>query len=490
MQNRPGQLFVFIALACFIAPLTVVHGADAEPDEAIALQVENSILRSSAAGSAKIQAGVSEGVVTLSGKVDNLSASKQAARLARRVAGVRSVVNQIVVEPTEVPDERLRRRAVKQLANDISFDASKVKVDIEGGKATLNGTVDSRAEGRLVEDKIAGLGGIRQIENNLEVAARKLRSDPEMQEIVSQLIDNSAILDESEIEVSVEDGVVKLDGAVDNLSQKDEAAQLASISGVSRVDGEGLLAEKRTSDGTRRRDRFESLTDQKIEDAIQLGIENHPMLVAVADRIDTSVEEGVVTLTGEVGRVSMKEAAAEVARNTVGVQGVENGIEVQWPGEPPSDQEIVKNLRSVFQVDAYLGDAEIIPRVRESHVHLFGAVGSPFEKRRAGSIAGSQPGVVHVANSLAVMDEGEPQPDEQIEETIREELEMLGSDPHVKVNVRVKDGVPVFTGRVATWFQWQALLRIAEDAGARRPHVDVDVHYRPAGASDGLYVPQ
>lgn len=465
-------------------------GKSGIPDSEVMLAVENRVLLSNEVQSKDVDAKVENGIVTLSGKVDNLVASRRAEDLATRVVGVQSIVNQIVVETDDVTDKQLNRKVVKVFANDESFDASEVKVEIENGKASVDGQVDSLAEKRLAEEKLASMTGIREIENNLEITDRTKRSDAEIQEIVSGLLDNAAALDENEIEVEVEEGKVILNGTVASLAQKRKAFELASVAGVAEVDTIGLEVDWKKNDGLVRKQRYEKSTDDSIGAAIRSALGSHPLLVAVADQIQVSVKNAEVELTGKTSRVAMKEAAAEVAADTVGVQGVTNKIQVEWSDETPADQEIAENVRKAVAADAYLTRGEIIARSRDAHVHLYGAVDSDFEKRRAGYVAGMQPGVVHVANMLAVTSEWEPKSDDEIKAAIMTDLKLMETDPHFQVRLSVKEGVPVFTGHVGTWFQWQSLLRLAADAGARRPHIDVDVHYRPTGADDGLYVPR
>lgn len=459
-------------------------------DEALMLAIENRVLRSAEVKSDDIKANVEDGIVTLSGKVDSLAASRRAVELAEHVAGVKSIVNQIVVEAGDMKDKQITNTALRQFTTDDAFDASEIKVEVEGGEATLNGQVDSLAEKRLVENKIASLKGVRSIENNLELSQRKKRSDAELQEIIDGLLGNSAALDISEITAKVKDSTVTLNGAVNSLAHKRIAVDLVSIEGITEVNHNGLKVEWAESDGMERKKRYEELSDDSIKSAINMSMENNPLLVAVADQIDVSVKNAEVTLSGKVSRVAAKETASEAAKNTIGVQGVTNDIKVEWSENPPTDEEITKNTRKAIAEDAYLGYGEIIVRTRDAHVHLYGAVDSEFEKRRAGYIAGMQPGVVHVANTIAVTNEWKPKSDKEIQEAIMSDLKLMESDPMVQVRLNVKDGVPVFTGHVGTWFQWQSLLRLAADAGARRPHIDVNVHYRPSGASDSLYVPE
>lgn len=493
MDVRITTLVGSAAIFLFTAPLVPAQeGAPVPPptDRAIALAVEKRILLSDQVRSKRLRAEVVDGVVTLAGRVETLFASRRASDIAGEVIGVRSIVNQILVHPAQVSGDRLAANVRDALRAHHAIEAEQVEVVVEDGTVKLSGEVESVGEKTIAEAAVAELAGVREIDNDIEVRFTEERSDAELQEEIDGLLAHSALLDEAKIEVAVDRGVARLEGRVGNLARKRKAIELASIAGIQSVEDADLRIEWRESDGMQRQRRFERLTDETIREAVESGVLRHPLLAGVVDDLDIQVDRGKVTLNGTVHRAALREEVARVARESIGVQGVRNRLRVAWPDEEPSDEEIVETLRKALARDAWLAHAEIIPRSRNAHARLYGVVDTEFEKRRASYMAGMQPGVVHVANYLAVMGEWEPQPDEQIRENLVERLALLESDPHVQVEVVVKDSVPVFTGHVATWFQWQHLLTMAEEVGARRPHLDVSIHYRPTGAGAGLYVPE
>jgi len=486
----PFPVQIFLAIACLGIGASAETSAEPVSDKTIALAVEARILRSDEVRSKKVRAEVSKGVVTLAGRVDNLHASRQAARIAGEVRGVKAVLNQIIVETNSVPDGKLSTLVKDKLAAQGTLPASSIRVKASQGEVTLSGEVTTLAEKQLAAATTASVQGVTAIQNELQLAATEGLSDEELQTDISALLDHAALLDESTIQTTVESGVATLKGEVATLAQKLKAIHLASIAGIREVRHGGLRVEWKQSDGMQRRRRFEALTEKSLRESIQLAMKHHPLLVAATDGIEVEVRRADVTLSGTVSRIPLKQAAAEVARSTMGVQSVTNRIRVDWPEEAPSDEAITEAVSEAIERDAYLGFAEIIPRTRNAHVHLYGLVDTEFEKRRAGRIAGTQPGVVHVANYLSVVGEWDPKPDSEIEKAIRDRIKLMETDPLVQVTVDVANGVPVFRGHVATWFQWQGLLDIARQAGARRPHIEVDIHYQPTDEGTPLYVPE
>lgn len=452
--------------------------------------IETRLALSSEVRSSAIRASSDDGAVTLSGRVDNLLASHSAVDIASSVRGVRTIDNQILVTPEKVSDEQIQSSIKEATENAFGAVVRRINVNSVNGEVTLNGEVPGLATKTYIAVEAASVGGVRKIINDLSLASKAGRSDEELEAEINGRLNSLAELDDRKITAAVTNAKASLSGTVATLAEKRRAIELTSINGVAEISSADLLIDWNLKDGMNREKRYSELSDEKIETAIRLAISHHPLLVSTNDMIEVAASGGKVTLTGSISRISMKDAVERAARNTIGVQGVRNRINVEWPEDPPADDEVTQSaLKALFR-DAYLSHAEVIPRTRNAHVHLYGSVDTEFEKRRAGYIVGAQPGVVHVANFLTVLGTWDEKSDDQIQENIERELAIMGSTPHVSVTVTVKGGVPVFSGHVATWFQWQSLLRIAEKAGARKPHNNVTIHFKPTGTGPGLYVPR
>ncbi|MDF1755788.1 MAG: BON domain-containing protein [Verrucomicrobiales bacterium] len=462
-----------------------------ENSSSIALAIENRILRSTAIRSKDVKAAFQDGVVTLSGSVDNLEASHHAVEAAQTVRGVESVVNQIQVEAPEVKNDILLNNINEALKWNLAAENWNITPTVENGKVTLNGMVDSYAEKRIVESSVSSLLGVVAVDNQLKVELKEKRSAAEIKSEVEALLAATATLDSSELKVSVDDTKVILSGKVSNLKERHRAVECAQIAGVTEVDAKGLEIDWESGDGMQRRDTERHLTDESISEAISRALNYHPLTVNEGEQIAVNSTKGKVTLLGDVSRLAVKNTAEMIARDTIGVNEIDNRIRVVWTStdDRPADVEISEDISAAVARDAYLQSADIIPQTKSAHAHLYGMVDSEFEKQRAGKIAANQKGVVHVANYLTVSKRWEPKSDEAILEAINTELELINTSPTVEVKVTVQNGVPILSGKVDTWFQWQSLNEIAVNAGGRNIHNDVKINLVAFGGQSSLYVP-
>ena len=80
-----------------------------------------------------------EGIVTLSGTVDNLLAKDRSEKVAERIRGVKAVVNRVRVNTPNIADGRLKNSVEVALALDAATDAYELNVTARNGKVTLAG---------------------------------------------------------------------------------------------------------------------------------------------------------------------------------------------------------------------------------------------------------------------------------------------------------------------------------------------------------------
>lgn len=459
-------------------------------DREIALGVENELLTSEAVESQKIDAHSEQGVVTLSGKVDNLLAKQAAFELAQQVRGVRSVIDQIIVVTADRSDESIAEDIRQAWKTSPATEAAELGVKVERAVATLEGTVDSWGEQVLAEQSAMAIRGLEQVENKIEIAAQEKRPDTEIEHELEMLLHSDAALADAEIEVTVEDGNVQLIGQVGSSLLKTRAKDLSMQAGTIEVDVRGLQVNYEADDGVRRRERLEQLTDAQIVKSVRLALRYDPRVLSFLETIDVSSDGGSVTLSGKVGGLQAKQAAERTARGTLGVWRVKNHLKVRWNEEEPSAEEIVAFVQAALRRDPYVTRQEIRVHCRNGHVSLYGLVDSEFEKKAAEWIASGQKGVVHVNNYLTVRGNWEPKSDAEIKADIEEKLTRTFFDKSNRIDVRVEDGVAILTGQVDTWRQWQLAMDKALEAGARRPHNLLKVRYHPRHGGSRIYVPR
>ena len=168
------------------------------------------------------------GDVTLTGTVPSYPQYLEAAAAARRVAGVTGVHNQLEVALPEGDyrdDVKLATAANNALAANVTVPDS-VEATAEDGNIFLTGTVSYGTERAAAEAAVAGLAGVRNLSNDIEIS---YGLDPvEVDLHVQQALDRAALVpDDSDVTAGTTDGVITLTGHVRTWAEHDAVAGAA-----------------------------------------------------------------------------------------------------------------------------------------------------------------------------------------------------------------------------------------------------------------------
>ncbi len=472
-----SQLFGIAFASLFLTGAVCAQTAPApEPtDEVMRLAIENELFHSDTFHGHAIDAVVDHGIATLSGRVSNLLASSMASRLAQRVRGVQSVINQITINPVMRDDSELIKDVQAALLADIATAKLDVKVAVSFSRATLTGSVPSSGLKLLASRVVSGVKGLVGVDNQLVVVPGSRPDDATLSSEVKQLLDYSAIVDDVTLQVTVQDGKVVLNGVVGSSLQKTHAVELAHAAGALAVDDRGIKVSWHERDPELRSRRYQEATDPQIQAAILRAFKVDPRLLSYA--IEVKVDKGNVTLIGDVSVLVAKEAAELDARHTIGVRKVANHLRVRSSDKGPSDDEIAQFTRDALLRDPYVDRHNIIVTCGNAHVGLYGLVDSEFEVEHAEWTTSCQNGVVHVANYLSVRKQWVPKSDAVILASLKDKIAIDFVDPNNQVSVTVEDGVAILQGTVDSWMMWQQAMDRAIEAGARRPHNLIQVRY-------------
>lgn len=215
-----------------------------------------------------------------------------------------------------------------------------------------------------------------------------MKTDNEIQQDVIGQLKWEPFLYASEIGVSVKDGVVTLSGQVDSYLKKLHAEQA-----VRKVSGVKALAE----DIQVRVFPTGQKTDTEIAAAVFNALKWHSAVRE--DKIHISVEDGVVTLDGQVEWEYQREAARVAVANLNGVRKLLNLITIR-PKLNATD--LGKQIGAAFQRNASIDASKIDVAVDGNKVTLNGEVRSFTERDDAEDVAWEGPGVQHVQNNLKV----------------------------------------------------------------------------------------
>ena len=205
----------------------------------------------------------------------------------------------------------------------------------------------------------------------------ELKWEPQLQAVSTQ------------IGVSAKDGVVTLSGLVDTYSKKRAAERAAQ-----RVKGVKVLA----SDIEVNLGHFGKKTDTEIASAVRNALRWNSAVND--DKVEIKVDNGGVTLEGEVDWIYQKNFAQNNVEHLVGVKGIINNIKVRTTSIDVND--IKRKISAAFHRDATIDASDIRMEAAGNKVLLRGHVRSYAEKKEAERIAWSSPGVLHVENEILI----------------------------------------------------------------------------------------
>lgn len=187
-----------------------------------------------------------DGVVTLTGTVQDNDQKALAEDTVKNLPGVVSVVNNIKVEsePAEHSDAWIALKVRSELLFHANVSASSTKVDVSNGVVLLSGTVDNAAQKDLTEAYAKDVAGVTSVTNDLVV--KDNANNPTM----SDSIDDASITSQVKYElldhkstsaiktkVTTKDGVVMISGDASSDAEKDLVSKLAnSVRGVRSVE--------------------------------------------------------------------------------------------------------------------------------------------------------------------------------------------------------------------------------------------------------------
>ena len=166
--------------------------------------------------------------MTLTGTVPSYPQYLAAAAAARRVAGVTGVHNNLEVALPDGDfrdDVKLATAANNALANNVTVPDT-VEATAEDGNITLTGTVAYGTERAAAEAAVAGLTGVRNVFDEVEISYAINPVDVDLH--VQQALERSALVpDGSDVTAQTKDYIITLTGHVRTWAEHDAVVSAA-----------------------------------------------------------------------------------------------------------------------------------------------------------------------------------------------------------------------------------------------------------------------
>jgi osmotically-inducible protein OsmY len=144
-------------------------------------------------------------------------------------------------------------------------------------------------------------------------------------------------------------------------------------------------------------------SDEDIAQAAAKTLQWNVWLTHMIDRIEVVVENGWITLSGEVGWWYQKDAAGDTVRNLIWVRGLSNNIAIApIKPIPVNAQDVKDQIESAFRRNALLDSRRITIETRGGKVIIRGSVRSWAEIDQVERAAWAAPGVSEVESHIII----------------------------------------------------------------------------------------
>ena len=198
-------------------------------------------------------------------------------------------------------------------------------------------------------------------------------------------------------------------------------------------------------------------TDAEIRRDVETELQWDP---SIDDRkIGVTVDDGVVTLMGEVPHYSARWAAEDITKRVGGVRAIANEIQVKIPATGVrSDTDLAEAAANALRWHVSTCSSQIKPVVKDGWVTLSGQVQWGFQKTSAENAVRNLLGVkgvsndIHVASAVKAADVKQ-----KIEEAFKRHAMLEANGIEVKVN----SSTVILKGHVHTWQEREDAARAA-----------------------------
>lgn len=233
-----------------------------------------------------------------------------------------------------VTDDRIESSAKQTYVFKTYLKTDKIKVVSKAGDVTLTGTVAEESHKALAQDTVAGMPGVKSVDNKLTLKGEGPAAGSDAWLITKVKF---ALLIHSNVnavgtEVAAQNGAVTLRGKASSIAQKDLTTEyVKDVEGVKSVINDMTVSISAMKKGKPYRSGKAEAVAESVDDASITALVKTTLLFhRSTSALNTTVEtkDGVVTLKGKAGSAAEKDLAAKLVSDVHGVKKVVNSIDV------------------------------------------------------------------------------------------------------------------------------------------------------------------
>jgi osmotically-inducible protein OsmY len=214
------------------------------------------------------------------------------------------------------------------------------------------------------------------------------KPDSSLKSDIEEELDWDQMLDDSQIDVSVQDGQATLSGGVPTYCEATLAEQDArGVSGVKAVDNDLLVGPI-----------GEDIADGDLASRCAVALDADRFVPK--DAITLDVQDGHVTLRGDVRHHYERQAAELAVGRVKGVRGISNKIAIT---SQPVPADVADRINRALHRNAVIDDSRVSVTTDDHTVYVDGEVGSWKAEEEAVDTAWGAPGVTDVVDRLIIV---------------------------------------------------------------------------------------
>jgi osmotically-inducible protein OsmY len=241
------------------------------------------------------------------------------------VAAVTVFITSAPLRAAEI-DDRIESSAKQSHVFKTYLKDDAIHIQSKDGVVALTGTVAEESHLSLAQDTVAGLPGVKRVDNRLEIKGTRAAKNSDawlITKVKTTLLFHRNVSG-SQTQVNAKDGAVTLRGEASSQAQRELTTEYAKdVEGVKTVHNEMTVSKTANMPGATM---GEKIDDASITALVKMTLLFHRSTSATHTKVDTS--EGIVTLSGKARNAAEKDLVTKLVIDINGVKNVVNNMTI------------------------------------------------------------------------------------------------------------------------------------------------------------------